>query len=83
MPMYASKYVFGQSFFAAWLVISIIWLWGTLIVVGFYPIIDGWRQIGDVFRAIKAGGWRKAETKREGSESASGNDTPLSEGKVG
>ena len=75
LPMYASKYVFGKGFFAAWLVISIIWLWGTLFIVGFYPIIDGRQQILDVWRAIKKGGHRK---NKGGSvdDSGSGEATP-------
>lgn len=48
--MYAAKYVFSKSFFVAWVVVSIIWVWGTMIVVGFFPIIDGWKQINLVIR---------------------------------
>ncbi|KAF1938298.1 hypothetical protein EJ02DRAFT_457983, partial [Clathrospora elynae] len=60
LPMYASKYVFGQSFFAAWLVVGIIWLWGTLLIVIFYPIIDGRQQILDVWRELTYRKSRKA-----------------------
>ncbi|KAF2122068.1 Sodium:solute symporter family-domain-containing protein [Lophiotrema nucula] len=73
LPMYASKYIFGKGFYAAWLVIAIIWLWGTLFVVGFYPIIDGWRQIWDVWLGIKEGRHRK--TKGDESD-FSGDHTP-------
>ncbi|KAI9850402.1 MAG: hypothetical protein M1838_005735 [Thelocarpon superellum] len=55
LPMYASKYVFSQAFYSAWLVIAIIWLWGTLIVAGFFPVIDGRQQILAVYRAIRYG----------------------------
>jgi len=60
LPMYASKYVFNKGFFSAWLVIAIIWLWGTLLITGFYPIIDGRKQLLAVFKAIR-GGQKKAK----------------------
>ena len=55
MPMYASKYIFSKTFFSAWLIIAIIWLWGTLFVAGFYPIIDGRKQILAVIRGTTGG----------------------------
>jgi hypothetical protein len=30
-----------MQFFIAWIVIALIWLWFTLVVAIFYPIIDG------------------------------------------
>lgn len=36
--------------------VSIIWLWGTLFIAGFFPIIDGRRQILAIFKAIRKGG---------------------------
>jgi hypothetical protein len=77
LPMYASKYIFGETFFTAWLVVAIVWLWGTLIIVGFYPIVDGRHQLLEVWRSIRAGVHTK--TKRDGSthdSSESGEGTP-------
>jgi hypothetical protein len=42
-----------------------MWLWGTLFVAVFYPIIDGRKQIAAVFRALGA--------KQQAKHSASGN----------
>lgn len=53
--MYASKYVFGKGFFVAWIVVAIIWVWGTMLIAGFYPIIDGWRQLRQVYRGLRGG----------------------------
>ncbi|OWP03751.1 urea active transporter [Marssonina coronariae] len=53
----------GRQFYSAWLVISIIWVWGTLLVAGLYPLIDGRRQILSICRALWKG-------EREGPESA-------------
>lgn len=56
LPMYASKYIFSKSFFSAWLVIAIIWLWGTLIIAGFFPLIGGHRQFRAIYRSLRYGG---------------------------
>lgn len=50
--MYAAKYIFSAKFFVAWVVVSIIWVWGTMLVAGFYPIVDGWDQIALVLRGV-------------------------------
>lgn len=55
LPMYAARYIFSRQFFAAWVVVSIIWVWGTMLVAGFFPIIDGWRQISLVFSGLRLG----------------------------
>ncbi|KAI6750496.1 hypothetical protein HG530_014777 [Fusarium avenaceum] len=54
LPMYAAKYTFSKEFFTAWTVVSLIWLWWTLLAVSFYPIWDGRHQIATVARNI----WR-------------------------
>ncbi|SPO07032.1 probable DUR3 - Urea permease [Cephalotrichum gorgonifer] len=72
LPMYAAKYVFEKGFYVAWLVIAIIWLWGTMFVTGFYPIIDGWKQIWEVYQLLRKGGpsQQTIEATRENSSSA-------------
>ncbi|TEA14562.1 putative urea active transporter 1 [Colletotrichum sidae] len=45
LPMYAANYVFSKEFFTAWTVVSLMWLWWTLLMTGFYPIWDGRHQI--------------------------------------
>jgi len=70
LPMYASKYVFGRGFFSAWLIVAIVWLWGTMLIAGFYPIIDGRKQIMVIFKS--SGNIRKVE---------SGTSSPVNEKK--
>ena len=53
--MYASKYIFSRSFFTAWLVVAIIWIWGTFLIVGVFPVVDGHRQFVQVWRALRQG----------------------------
>ncbi|CEO59774.1 Putative Urea active transporter [Penicillium brasilianum] len=53
LPMYGSHYVFEKKFFIAWVVIAIIWLWGTMLVAIFYPLFDGGiQQIRQVHRNL-------------------------------
>ena len=60
LPMYAAKYIFEKGFYVAWLVVAIIWVWGTMFITGFYPIIDGRQQIWNVIQLL-----RKGETEAE------------------
>ncbi|KAM5354904.1 hypothetical protein ACJ41O_001550 [Fusarium nematophilum] len=66
LPMYASKYIFEKGFFDAWIVVAIIWVWITMFIAGFYPIIDGWGQLKYVYQQLTHG---KAPSKGEGSSS--------------
>ena len=44
----------SDQFFIAWVAISLIWLWFTLLVSNFYPLIDGGaKQIWTVIRGRK------------------------------
>ncbi|KAF4547828.1 Sodium:solute symporter-like protein 2 [Elsinoe fawcettii] len=67
LPMYAAKYIFSKSFFTAWLVVAIIWLWCTLLIAGFYPIIDGREQLWTIWKAWRG---KPAEVKSTSSDSA-------------
>ncbi|KKY35885.1 putative urea active transporter [Diaporthe ampelina] len=71
LPMYAANYIFSRQFFAAWVVISIIWVWGTMFVAGFFPIIDGRKQLSLVFQGLRLGK-DKAATPVEASSSREG-----------
>ncbi|PSK55453.1 hypothetical protein B9Z65_2842 [Elsinoe australis] len=69
LPMYASNYIFGKSFFVAWLVIAIIWLWCTMLIAGFYPIIDGREQLLFIWRS-----WRGKAAKADSASSDSAQE---------
>ncbi len=53
--MYGSNYIFSKGFFSAWIIVAIIWLWGTMFVAGFFPIIDGRAQLVEIWRALRSG----------------------------
>lgn len=80
--MYAAEYIFSHKFFVAWVVVSIIWVWGTMLVAGFFPIVDGWRQIRLVLRGLSSrqenlsasNSVEVVETKVPGTKAGSGND---------
>lgn len=52
MPMYGSSYVFSRRFFTGWVVVGIIWLFGSAIAVGLYPLWEGRRSMARVARGI-------------------------------
>lgn len=72
--MYASKYVFSRSFFIAWIVVAIVWLWGTLFIAGFFPIIDGRGQLRQIWNAL-----RKTDTQSETKVESSGSSQIVAE----
>lgn len=41
MPMYGSSYVFSKPFFTGWVTVGIIWLCGSSVAVGIYPLWEG------------------------------------------
>ncbi|KAG2010839.1 hypothetical protein GB937_007607 [Aspergillus fischeri] len=56
LPMYGAKYVFGKTFFVAWVVVAVIWLWATMLVAIVYPIIDGGvQQMTQVYQGLTKG----------------------------
>lgn len=41
MPMYGSGYIFSKKFFTGWVVVGILWLFGSCFCVGLYPLWEG------------------------------------------
>ncbi|KAI1843265.1 hypothetical protein JX265_012162 [Neoarthrinium moseri] len=70
LPMYGSGYIFGQGFFEAWIILSIVWVWGTMFVAGFFPIIDGWKQLKAVYKGLRSS--EKPEATSSGTDTPSG-----------
>ncbi|KAI4252927.1 MAG: hypothetical protein LQ352_003999 [Teloschistes flavicans] len=75
LPMYAAKYVFSRRFFEAWLTVAIVWIWGAMLVAGFFPLVGGRRQFAAVWRALRHGG--KGEAGMQSPESGVGSVTPV------
>ncbi|KAJ4260432.1 hypothetical protein NW762_007171 [Fusarium torreyae] len=72
LPMYGAKMVFSKQFFSAWIVIAFIYLWFTLFVGNFYPLIDGgFTKIWTVVRGRKEGKITETESESPESDSSS------------
>lgn len=52
MPLYGSGYVFSKPFFTGWVVVGILWLFGSAFCVGLYPLWEGRQSIAHTFRGI-------------------------------
>jgi hypothetical protein len=49
IPMFLSHYVFSNKLFTAWVVISFIWVFGSLTLCGLLPIIETRRFFKQLF----------------------------------
>ncbi|KAL1988314.1 hypothetical protein VTN96DRAFT_9997 [Rasamsonia emersonii] len=93
LPMYGSHYIFGKGFYIAWVIVAIIWLWLTMLMATFYPLLDGGiQQTLQVYRGLVA--LRQQSTSHESRDQQSqqqqqekevkvGAETPSSESTVG
>ncbi|KAF3918849.1 hypothetical protein ABW20_dc0102137 [Dactylellina cionopaga] len=52
IPMYGSKYVFSEKFFAGWVVVGIIWAFVALGITGVYPLWEGRHSMARVGRGF-------------------------------
>jgi hypothetical protein len=63
MPLYGTGYIFSPSFFAGWVVVGIIWLIGSTLAVGVYPLWEGRsslaRNFGGIWKDITGRGGAK------------------------
>ncbi|KAG4439407.1 hypothetical protein IFR05_005100 [Cadophora sp. M221] len=52
MPLYGTGYIFSEKFFAGWVIVGIIWLIGSLMCVGVFPVWEGRKELLFTFKAI-------------------------------
>lgn len=52
MPMYGTGYIFSEKFFTGWVVVGILWIFGSLFTVGVYPVWEGREGLADTVKAI-------------------------------
>lgn len=85
MPMYGSSYVFSKKFFTGWIVVGIIWLFGTAFGVIVFPLYEGRASIVHTVRSMfldltgkkkPALYGREVDIKDDTDENMSGQATP-------
>jgi urea-proton symporter len=52
MPLYGSGYIFSKQFFTGWVVVGLIWLFGTAFGVILFPLYEGRANIVRVVRSM-------------------------------
>ncbi|CZT47088.1 probable DUR3-Urea permease [Rhynchosporium secalis] len=52
MPLYGTGYIFSEKFFSGWVIVGIIWLIGSLMCVGVFPVWEGRKNLYFTFKAI-------------------------------
>jgi hypothetical protein len=60
------------QFFIAWVVISLIWLWFTLVVAIFYPLVDG--GVKQMWAVLVVARKKPLRKDRSGSGSGTGSE---------
>ncbi|KAL4780388.1 Sodium:solute symporter family-domain-containing protein [Aspergillus varians] len=70
LPMYGAKTVMSKGLFVAWVVVGLIWLFITLLVANFYPLVDGgvqqiWQVITAASKSLSAGQRDNADESAE------------------
>jgi hypothetical protein len=52
LPIYGSGYVFSRGFFTGWIVVGFLWLFGTTLCVGVYPLWESRETLRKVSGSI-------------------------------
>lgn len=89
MPLYGTGYIFSKKFYTGWVVVGIIWLIGSLLCVGVYPVWEGRKDLAFTVKAIYldlTGKQHPSKFHRPEATYVEGKETgaetpPLSEGK--
>ncbi|KAI3395671.1 hypothetical protein diail_968 [Diaporthe ilicicola] len=68
LAMYGARMVFSRQFFTAWIVVTFLYLWFTLVVGNFYPILDGYKQVWTVIKG-RRGAREPASTPTDSDDS--------------
>lgn len=56
IPIYASAYIFSKPFFTGWIVVSFIWIFVSVLLVGIYPAWEGRSSVIATIRAVVGSG---------------------------
>lgn len=76
LSMYGSGYIFSETFFRGWVIVSLLWAFGAIFAVSILPIVEGRRVIASVAKDgyNKVFGFKGEE--KEAGYSISGGETP-------
>jgi Na+/proline symporter len=78
MPLYGTSYVFSKPFFTGWVIVGIIWLCGSCVAVGLFPLWQGRhsmrRVVGEIFgrRSLQQDMYLQEQEKTMSSEKETG-----------
>lgn len=78
IPMYGSGYVFSRKFFTGWIVVGIIWLFGTAFGVIVFPLWEGRESIMRTARLMALDAMGRKRAALEG-RSGSGSEVEVEE----
>ena len=77
LPIYGTGYVFSKKFFTGWIVVSFIWIFVSVMLVGIFPAWEGRESVISTVRAVFGKGQdRDAVVEGVSGDGDSGTATP-------
>ncbi|KAF4167596.1 hypothetical protein CNMCM6936_004860 [Aspergillus lentulus] len=52
LTLFGTSYVYSKPFFTGWVVVSLIWVWATVIICVVYPVVESAGALGDISRGL-------------------------------
>ncbi|GFF84779.1 hypothetical protein IFM61392_06528 [Aspergillus lentulus] len=50
--LFGTSYMYSKPFFTGWVVVSLIWIWATVIICVVYPVVESAGALGDISRGL-------------------------------
>ncbi|KAH2980309.1 hypothetical protein KXW58_002868 [Aspergillus fumigatus] len=50
--LFGTSYVYSKPFFTGWVVVSLIWIWASVIICVVYPVVESAGALGDISRGL-------------------------------
>ncbi|OOF92547.1 hypothetical protein ASPCADRAFT_517916 [Aspergillus carbonarius ITEM 5010] len=67
--LFGTRYVYTKEFFTGWVVVSLIWVWMSVIICVVYPVVESAGALRDISRGVWGDIWGKRKEvgeRREG-----------------
>jgi hypothetical protein len=50
--LFGTSYVYSKQFFTGWVVVSLIWIWASVIICVVYPVVESAGALKDISRGV-------------------------------
>ncbi|KAK4149788.1 Sodium:solute symporter family-domain-containing protein [Chaetomidium leptoderma] len=77
MPMYGTGYIFSKPFFTGWVTVGIIWIFGSFLGVGLFPVFESRKTLARTVKNIYLDITGKSHPKAIHAQAVKGQKTPV------